>query len=250
MKIGVVGAGSWGTALANLLASKGFGIDLWVFEKEVKDQILEFRENKIYLPNVKLPSNLHPSNNLASVVSDKELLLIVVPSHVMRETSSKMTSHISDETILASASKGIENNTHLTMTGVLHETLKSIPRKQLAVISGPSFAQEVAKKFPTAVTVASEDIEVAEKVQRVMAAEHFRVYTSQDVIGVEMGGSLKNVIAIAAGIIDGLEYKSRFDHQGDDGNKTTWAKNRCQSANLYRSSRLWGFNSYLHWASK
>ena len=205
IRIGVVGAGSWGTALANLLASKGFAIDLWVFEKEVIQQIIESGENQYFLPDIKLSPNLKPSHNLVNVVSGKDLVLVVVPSHVMRETTLKMANHISKEAIIASASKGIENKTHLTMTGVLQETLPQIPPEHLAVISGPSFAREVAQNLPTVVTAASKDIEISAVVQQVMATPNFRVYTSDDVMGVELGGSLKNVIAIAAGVIDGLQ---------------------------------------------
>ncbi len=205
LKIGVVGAGSWGTALANLLACKGYAIDLWVFEKEIKDQIQQSGENSVFLPGVKLSSNLHPSNDLAEVVSAKDMVLVVVPSHVVRETTLKMADHLSKDTIIVSASKGIENKTHLTMTGVMQETLVEIPAHHLAVLSGPSFAREVARNLPTVVTVASKDSAAAALVQQVMVTPHFRVYTSEDVIGVELGGSLKNVIAIAAGVIDGLE---------------------------------------------
>jgi glycerol-3-phosphate dehydrogenase (NAD(P)+) len=205
LKIGVVGAGSWGTALANLLASKGYAVDWWVFEKEVNDQIRQSGENSIFLPDIKLSSNLHPSNDLTEVVSDKDVVLVVVPSHVVRETTLNMAGHLAQDTIIVSASKGIENKTHLTMTGVLQETLENIPAHHLAVLSGPSFAREVARNLPTVVTVASKDSAVAALVQQVMATPNFRVYTSEDVIGVELGGSLKNVIAIAAGVIDGLE---------------------------------------------
>ena len=204
LKIGVVGAGSWGTALANLMASKGFAIDLWVFEKEVINQIVEAGENQYFLPGVKLSSNLKPHNDLAEVVSGKDLLLVVVPSHVMREATLKMASHVSKEAIIATASKGIENKTHLTMTGVLQETLPQIPAEHLAVISGPSFAREVAQNLPTVVTAASKNLEIAARVQQVLVTPYFRVYTSDDVMGVELGGSLKNVIAIAAGVVDGL----------------------------------------------
>ncbi len=204
-KIGVVGAGSWGTALANLLASKGYAIDWWVFEKEIKEQIQQSGENSVFLPDVKLSSNLCPSNDLAGVVSAKDLVLVVVPSHVVRQTILNMADHLAKDTIIVSASKGIENKTHLTMTGVIEETLINIPSHHQAVLSGPSFAREVARNLPTVVTVASKDPAVAAVVQQVMATPHFRVYTSEDVIGVELGGSLKNVIAIAAGVIDGLE---------------------------------------------
>ena len=204
-KIGVVGAGSWGTALANLLADKGYPIDLWVFEKEVKDQILAFRENRIFLPDVRLSSNLHPTNDLAEVVSNKNLLVVVVPSHLMREVTLKMASYVSNETVIVSASKGIENKTHLTMTGVLRETLPEIPDHRLAAISGPSFAREVAGKLPTVVTAASRDLKIAGLIQQVFVTPYFRVYTSEHLIGIELGGSLKNVIAIGAGMVDGLE---------------------------------------------
>jgi len=204
MKIGVVGAASWGTALANLLALKGFMIDLWVFEKEVKEQIETSRENKIFLPGVSLSSHICPSNDIDEVVGEKDLVLVVVPSHVMRETADKMRKHISKETVIVSASKGIENKTHLTMSGVLKEMLNGIPENFFAVLSGPSFAREVVKKFPTVVAVASKDQNVAGLVQRVFATPYFRVYTNDDMIGVELGGAVKNVIAIASGIIEGL----------------------------------------------
>ena len=203
-KIAVVGAGSWGTALANLLATKGYAVDWWIFETEVKDQVLEFRENKVFLPEVELSPNLHPSNDLGSVVTGKDLVLVVVPSHVMRATTLKMAADLNQNTIVVSASKGIENQTYLTMTGVLRETLSEIAADQLVVVSGPSFAREVARQYPTVVTAACKDIETASLVQQVLVTPYFRVYTSDDVIGVELGGSLKNVIAIAAGMIDGL----------------------------------------------
>ncbi|OQY54556.1 MAG: glycerol-3-phosphate dehydrogenase [Desulfobacteraceae bacterium 4572_88] len=204
IRIGVVGAGSWGTALANLLASKGFRTDFWVFEQEVRDQILESRENKVFLPGFSLSENLFPSNDIAEVASDKDFILIVVPSHVMRETAIKMSDHVPRDAVVTSASKGIENKTHLTMSGVLAETLPNIPENQFAVLSGPSFARDVAKQFPTAVTAASKEPHVASLVQQIFATPFFRVYTNDDMVGVELGGSVKNVIAIAAGIIDGL----------------------------------------------
>ena len=204
VNIGVLGAGSWGTALANLLGLKGFKVDLWVFEKEVKEQIEAFRENKVFLPGFSLSTNLFPSNDIAGVVSEKDLVLIVVPSHVMRETAQKISGLLSKETIIVSASKGIENKTHLTMSAVLKESLPEIPKNYFTVLSGPSFAWEVAKKLPTVVTVASKDKKLAGFVQNIFVTPYFRVYTNNDMIGVELGGAVKNVIAIAAGIIDGL----------------------------------------------
>ena len=203
-KIGVVGAGSWGTALANLLGCKGYPLDLWVFEPDVCRQIAKQHENKVYLPGTTLSPNLRPSNDLAAVVSGKDLVLVVVPSHVMRETTQRMAQAIGSETMVVSASKGIENTTHLTMSGVIRETLTGLGDDRLAVISGPSFAREVVRKAPTVVTVASRSLATAEKVQHVFATPYFRVYSNQDMMGVELGGAVKNVIAIAAGVIDGL----------------------------------------------
>lgn len=204
VKIGVVGAGSWGTALADLLGLKGFKLDLWVFEDEVKEQIEAYRENKVFLPGFPLSANISPSNDISEVVSKKDLVLIVVPSHVMRETAQKVHGHISPGTIVVSASKGIENKTHLTMSGVLKETLPEIDEDFFAVLSGPSFAREVANKFPTVIAVASKDQKVAGYIQHIFATPYFRVYTNNDMIGLELGGAVKNVIAIAAGIMDGL----------------------------------------------
>lgn len=205
-KIGVIGAGSWGTALANLLALKGFKIDFWVFEKDVKEDIKRIRENRVFLPGVTLSSNIKPSNNLEKVVSGKDLLLLVVPSHVMRETAKKISGLVTKNMIIVSASKGIENKTHLTMTGVLSEIFDHTPQNHFAALSGPSFAKEVANKVPTLVAVASQDQKTAGLLQHIFATPYFRVYTSNDVTGVELGGATKNVIAIAAGIADGLNF--------------------------------------------
>ncbi len=203
-KIGVVGAGSWGTALANLLADKGFKVDHWVFEPEVKAQILAQRENQTYLPGFKLSQNLLPTNELGRAVIDKDMVLMVVPSHVTRMTAEKMSGMLDDRTVIVTASKGIENNTLLTMTGVLKDVWAEVDADRYAVLSGPSFAREVAAKVPTALTIAAQKKEVSRFVQHVFATNYFRAYTHQDIVGVELGGAVKNVIAIAAGIIDGL----------------------------------------------
>jgi len=203
-RIGVMGAGSWGTAIADLLACKGFTTHLWVFEKEVKDHIEQFHENKLYLPDHQLSPNLSVSNDLVDVVSHKHQIIIVVPSHVVRDVTRQMAGHLAAGTIITSASKGIEQKTHLTMSGVIKENIPEIESDRLAVISGPSFAKEVAKKMPTSVTVACRNPEIAATVQHVFATPYFRVYTSDDIVGVELGGSVKNVIAIASGILDGL----------------------------------------------
>ncbi len=202
--IGVVGAGSWGTALAGLLAEKGYKIDLWAYETEVKRSIVQSRENRLYLPGVKLSPQVSASTELAEVVFEKELILIVVPSHHMRKVAQNAAPHLNPRAIVVSASKGIEEKTHLTMTGVLKQALPDGFAQRLAALSGPSFAREVAQQTPTAIVAASADPSVAMYVQHVFASPFFRVYTNEDVIGVELGGAVKNVIAIASGIVDGL----------------------------------------------
>lgn len=203
-RIGVVGAGSWGTALANLLALKGYGIDLWAYEPEVKADIINHRENKLFLPDITLSENIVPTNDLGQVVSNNKTILIVVPSHTMRQVALNMADHVSKETIIITASKGIEDGTYLTMFGVLEQTLSMLDTNNLVVLSGPSFAKEVACKVPTAISIACKDLTVATRVQHMFATEYFRVYVNDDPIGLELGGAVKNIIAIAAGFVDGM----------------------------------------------
>ncbi|MEX1298555.1 MAG: NAD(P)H-dependent glycerol-3-phosphate dehydrogenase [Desulfotignum sp.] len=203
-RIGVVGAGAWGTALAKLLAEKGFDIDFWVFEPEVKEQIDTLRENRVFLPGFLLPDTIRPTNDIQTVVTDKDLVLVVVPSHCMRSVAIQMKPFVSRDAVMVSASKGIENKTHLTMTGILAEILDFLPPENLAVLSGPSFAKEVAAKIPTVVAAASVNDQVARFVQSVFACPTFRVYINHDPIGTQIGGAMKNVLAIAAGICDGM----------------------------------------------
>lgn len=204
VRIGVVGAGSWGTALTHLLASKGLSPALWAYEPELRDQIEKEHENKIYLPGIKLADGISVSNDLAEVVADKTIVLMVVPSHLMRDVSTRMADSLNPDAIVVSASKGIEIATHLTMTGVLEETLKKIPKDRLAVLSGPTFAREVAAGYPAVVAVAAENQKTAEFLQQAFSAPLFRIYTNNDVVGVQLGGAVKNVIAVASGVSDGL----------------------------------------------
>ncbi len=204
VRIGVVGAGSWGTALANLLAGKGFHVDHWVYEAEVLAQMKEQRENRRFLPGVPLFDRLHPSSDLMSVVADKAMVLVVTPSHVTRQTLERCGPAIGSTAVVVSASKGIENQTHLTMSGVLSQVIPGLSADRLAVLTGPSFAKEVARQVATVVTVACADADTAAFVQQLFATPYFRVYTIDDMIGAELGAAVKNVIAIAAGVIDGL----------------------------------------------
>ncbi|MBC8439496.1 MAG: NAD(P)-dependent glycerol-3-phosphate dehydrogenase [Deltaproteobacteria bacterium] len=204
-RIGVVGGGAWGTALAKLLADKGFLLDLWVFEPEVREQIEKNRENKIFLPDVRLPENIIPSNDIGIVVKEKDLVLVVVPSHCMRDVAGQMKNFISPGTIVVTASKGIENKTHMTMTQILAEKIDFLPKENFAVLSGPSFAREVANNVPTVVAASSTSRDVSEYVQNIFSCPTFRVYVNDDPIGTQIGGAMKNVVAIAAGICDGMQ---------------------------------------------
>ncbi|MDY6822970.1 MAG: NAD(P)H-dependent glycerol-3-phosphate dehydrogenase [Thermodesulfobacteriota bacterium] len=208
VKIGVVGAGSWGTALAHLLASKGLAPALWAYEEEVCRQIESGGENQVYLPGIQLAPGIAVSNDLAEVVAGKDILVMVIPSHLVREVSKRMADApgaIDPSAILVSAAKGIENKTHLTMTGVLGETMGNVlPADHITVLSGPSFAREVGMNIPTVVSVAAKNQDIAVHLQKVFASPVFRVYTNNDVIGVELCGAVKNIIAIASGVSDGL----------------------------------------------
>ena len=206
MKIGVIGAGSWGTTLADLLARKGFAVTLWAYEKDLVERMGSGRQNDLYLPGVVLSENLSFSSDLIEAVAGKKVLVLVPPSQVMRQVMSRAAPYIAPETVVVSASKGIENETLQTMSEVLNDLLAPDLNRRLAFLSGPSFASEVAAGMPTAVVAASADAETARVVQEIFSTEVFRVYTNDDVVGVELGGALKNVIALAAGVSDGLGF--------------------------------------------
>ena len=206
IKIGVIGAGSWGTTLANLLAGKGYGVDLWVREENVYNQIKEKRINQVFLPNMKLVPQLNPVRTFQEALEEKDLILFVVPSHVFREVLNNVKPHLKKGMSLMTATKGIENDTLMTMSQVTESILPAEYTVNFAYLAGPSFAKEVIKKYPTAVTIACRDMVHAEWLQRIFYTEYFRVYISQDLIGVELSGAIKNVIAIAAGTADGLNF--------------------------------------------
>ena len=206
MRIGVIGAGSWGTTLANLLAKKGFTTALWVYEEELIPSIATKKENHLYLPGIELDGKIVPTGSLEEACHNKDLILNVTPSQVVRQVMQQIRDYLSPQSMLVSASKGIENKTLLTMSEVIREVLSLHDGSRIAVLSGPSFALEVSREIPTAVTIASENQERAQQLQQVFSTPYFRVYTNPDVVGVELGGSLKNVIALAAGISDGLRF--------------------------------------------
>ena len=199
----MVGAGSWGTALAALLARSGRAVRLWARDPAVAAVIAERRHNPDYLPGVTLPDGVAATSDLGAAVAGASLVFVVVPSAFCRETYRRLSAQVAAGAVLVSATKGLETGTLQRMSQV---AAGEAPGRPLAVLSGPSFALEVARGQPTTVVVASTDAAAAERVQRAVSGETFRAYTSDDVIGVELAGALKNVIAIAAGILDGLGY--------------------------------------------
>ncbi len=204
IRVGVIGAGAWGTALAHLMASKGDEVVVWAFEPEVAEEINTENENRTYLPDAELPAGLRATNSLAEALDGRELVISVMPSHVVRDVMGRAAPHLPEGVPVVSASKGIENETLMTMSEVIEDVLPMVYHPVLAFLSGPSFAREVVRMQPTAVSVASRFERVAERVQKMMACPYFRIYTTNDVPGVEMGGALKNVIAIASGAAAGL----------------------------------------------
>jgi glycerol-3-phosphate dehydrogenase (NAD(P)+) len=220
-RVGVLGAGSWGTALAILLANKGVETILWARDQEFAKQIREIRENTLYLPGFELPAALEITSDISKAVIDREIILFVVPSHGLREAAEKVSIVLNDVSqspnrqitkspkipyALVSASKGLENRTLLTMTEIMKEVFPSRLSGRLAALSGPSFAQEVASSIPTAITIAASEHKLCTDLQDLFTTESFRVYTSLDLMGVQLGGALKNVIAIASGISDGMGF--------------------------------------------
>lgn len=206
MRIGVIGAGSWGTTLAGMLAGKGLAVQLWAWEADLVERMAKTRENDVFLPGIALHEGLAFTADLRQAAAGKELVLLVCPSHVMRTVAARIADVINPGTLLVSAAKGVENDTLLTMSAVLAEVLPPVLHPGLAVLSGPSFAREVARGLPTAVVAAATDGGVARRVQEICATARFRIYTNDDMTGVELGGALKNVMAIAAGVADGLGF--------------------------------------------
>ena len=202
-KIGVVGAGSWGTALAILLHNNGHEVTVWSYKAS---QIEEFRacgENKSKLPGVKLPDGMEFTADLEAAVTDMDTVVLAVPSQATRKTAEKMRPYVKEGLIIVDVAKGIEESTLMTQTQQIEE---EIPQADVAVLSGPSHAEEVGRGLPTTVVIGARTRKTAEYLQELFLSEVFRVYTSPDMLGIELGGSLKNVIALAAGIADGLGY--------------------------------------------
>jgi glycerol-3-phosphate dehydrogenase (NAD(P)+) len=208
-KIAVIGGGAWGTGLAIVLGRKGaHRVRMWVYEKEVCDSINQRHENELFLRGQRIPEAVDATNSLGEALHGAEIVVNVMPSHHVRRVFREMQPHLRPEMLFVSATKGLENETLLRVTEVIKEVLGVRAQDgfdpRIAALSGPSFALEVARGDPTAITIASSDADLARRVQADFSDPCFRVYTNNDVTGVEMGGALKNIIAIAAGVCDGL----------------------------------------------
>jgi glycerol-3-phosphate dehydrogenase (NAD(P)+) len=206
MRTTVLGAGSWGTALASLLAGKGYPVTAWDKDTGVLEDITRNHRNERYLPGVPLSANLHAAADIVKSLEGAELVVLAVPSHAVRPVVIEMKRHVHAGTPIVCVAKGIEQETLMTMSEAIEDVLPVPLHPYLAVLSGPSFAKEVAKGLPTAVTVAARWERVARQVQDAFHCKTFRPYTSGDVVGCEIGGCVKNVVAIAAGISDGFGF--------------------------------------------
>lgn len=206
MKACVIGGGSWGSAFALHLGRHGLETNLWIREKEIYEDALKSRENSVFLPGFHFPEKVRFSNDLAEAVTGAKLIFVAVPSKFCRGVYEKMAPNLSGTQTIISLTKGFEEETLHRMSELMDEVFSPHFSPEIAVLSGPSFAKEVADSQPTAVVIAADDISIARKVQHAISDLSFRSYTSTDVIGVELAGAFKNVIAIAAGISDGLNF--------------------------------------------
>lgn len=203
MKIGIIGAGSWGTAVGIILGKKGYEVVMWDRNKEIIPQINVSKENLTYLPGVLIPSNVTAVEGIEDCVTGAEFIILAVPSQAVRIVCKQLVDYVKENQILVSLAKGIEIGTLKRISEVVEEFF---PSNSIAVLSGPSHAEEVSRDIPTTITVSSKGKEIAEYIQDVFITPKFRIYTNPDIVGVELGGAVKNVIALAAGVSDGLGY--------------------------------------------
>jgi glycerol-3-phosphate dehydrogenase (NAD(P)+) len=206
MKISVLGAGGWGTTLAILLHYNGHNVTLWEYKKSYAKELIKKRINTDYLPGIKIPKEILITHDIEESTEDKNLIVLAVPSQFLRGVVKGISYHRIEDAILVSVSKGIEKNTLMTMSQMLKDVFPHLNENQIGVISGPSHAEEVSQRVPTAVVAASIDIETSKTIQVAFMTSYFRVYASTDILGVELGGAFKNIIAIGAGIIDGAGF--------------------------------------------
>jgi glycerol-3-phosphate dehydrogenase (NAD(P)+) len=206
MKIAVLGAGGWGTTLAILLHYNGHNVTLWEYQKSYARELNKKRINIDYLPGIKIPKEIKITSNLDESSDDKNLIVLAVPSQFLRKVVKKIEYNSVKDAVFVSVSKGIEKDSLMTMSQMLLDVHTSLSENQIAVISGPSHAEEVSQRIPTAVVAASVELETSKTIQAAFMTSYFRVYSSTDILGVELGGAFKNIIAIGAGIIDGAGF--------------------------------------------
>lgn len=202
-KMCVLGAGSWGSALALSLAKKGYEVSLWTLNEEQANKINKTKENIDYLPGILFPNNINTTTDLNKAIENSEIIVLAVPSQAIRNVCEKIKPYVKENQILVDVAKGLEKGTGLRLSEVCKEEL---PNNPYVVLSGPSHAEEVSRDIPTTVVVASESLEIAQRVQDIFMSPKLRVYTNPDIVGVELGGALKNIIAFGAGICDGLGF--------------------------------------------
>jgi glycerol-3-phosphate dehydrogenase (NAD(P)+) len=206
MKISVLGAGGWGTTLAILLHYNGHEVTLWEYKKNYSKILIKSRINESYLPGVKIPKEILITHDLEETSTNKNMVVLAVPSQFLRSVIKQIRPTDIKNSILVSVAKGIENKTTMTMSQMLKNEIPSLSGDQIGVLSGPSHAEEVSRRIPTAVVTASQNVETSKSIQAAFITSYFRVYASTDTLGVELGGAFKNVIAIGAGIIDGAKF--------------------------------------------
>ena len=205
-RLAIIGAGSWGTALSVVLAPRFESIRLWIYEADLAGRMAQTRENDLFLPGFPLPANVDVTNDIPDALQDAELVLSVMPSRHVRRLYRQMLPHLEPGMCFVSATKGIESGTLLRMSEVIQEVAGERFAPRVAALSGPTFAREVGAGLPTAMTIASRDADYAEQLAHDFSTPAFRAYTSTDIVGVEVGGAVKNVLAIGAGLSDGLGF--------------------------------------------
>jgi glycerol-3-phosphate dehydrogenase (NAD(P)+) len=206
MKIAVVGAGSYGTCLAALLGGKGHDVTLWCRSADMAESLVSTRENTVYLPGFQLPENVNITSDLAVAITDSAIVLGVTPSHAVRDVLGRAAAHFADGVIVVNASKGLEEGTFARVDQIYADIFPEEVARRATYLSGPTFAKEVAARMPSAIVIAGHDPKTTKVVQEQFSTDRFRVYSSDDVIGVQIGGALKNIVAICAGISDGLGF--------------------------------------------
>ena len=249
-RVSVIGAGSWGTAIAFVLAENGHDCLLWARREEQSAEINNEHKNNAYLPDVALPANLKASSNLEEAVSHGDIIVIAVPTKAIRGICSKINGMATEQKLIVHVSKGIEPDSLKRISEMIAEEIDVSNRRAIVALSGPSHAEEVVRRHPTTVTAASTDFEAAEEVQDLFMNNYFRVYTNDDITGVEIGAALKNVIALAAGITDGLGYgdnaKAALITRGLAEISRLGVKNGRKATHFFRLNRSRRFNCNVY----